>query len=333
MKYFKRKIRKLLDTKIWIYVFVILLNLGSIILDVTVLRGIWKYISFVNVLAVIFGGFTIFVEPILRERKRKSNDTSRETEKDNQHSQAPGNSKGNTLGPDQGSRARAFNNYNLPIYNSVANIPVGGWMEIKQENPPIEEIHQEDPIRAWRGLWLRADGPTVLVVNGVGTPLSVGEEVRASCRQGPELHSAPDWGCTCGYHAPREKAVAWNWGNVVGEVDLYGKVIECDEGYRAEYMRLLSVHIFRPSFCEGRFLCGGIPQMVVFGTEVRQNLTSPTYVPPTFLFDHVTDKVTRIQSLLIVCTACATGFQRSATLQQISARLGLEVRFVEELNK
>lgn len=53
-----------------------------------------------------------------------------------------------------------------------------------------------------------------------------------------EPHRCPDKGCTCGWHAVSDPATLVRPGgpaDVVGQVSLWGRVIEHTRGYRAEY--------------------------------------------------------------------------------------------------
>jgi hypothetical protein len=67
-----------------------------------------------------------------------------------------------------------------------------------------------------------------------------------------ELHAAPAAGCTCGIYAAREPAGAWTYlrgrddadtvARVIGRVMLWGKVVEHEDGWRAERARPLDVY-------------------------------------------------------------------------------------------
>ena len=102
-----------------------------------------------------------------------------------------------------------------------------------------------EPIRAWRA-WrssAEADGSLVLqslTHAGGGTRWPPGETLQARCAV--KAHQAPNSACTCGIyaHKTREAAIAQAAGapgTVVGEVELWGAVVEHEHGYRAQWAR------------------------------------------------------------------------------------------------
>jgi len=54
-------------------------------------------------------------------------------------------------------------------------------------------------------------------------------------------HSSPYWDCECGYYSFKtlelamENSLLHTIGNVLGEAVLWGKIIECEDGYRSEF--------------------------------------------------------------------------------------------------
>jgi hypothetical protein len=68
----------------------------------------------------------------------------------------------------------------------------------------------------------------------------------------PEAHAAPAAGCTCGVYAVREPAAAWTYlrgrdephtvARVIGRVRLWGRVVEHEDGWRAERAYPLDVY-------------------------------------------------------------------------------------------
>jgi hypothetical protein len=76
------------------------------------------------------------------------------------------------------------------------------------------------------------------------------EPIRARCRQ----HAHPVLTCECGIYAvaSREQAVEWAYWAlehvpnpfVIGEVQLWGRVLQYTEGYRAEYAYPLGIRIW-----------------------------------------------------------------------------------------
>jgi hypothetical protein len=102
-----------------------------------------------------------------------------------------------------------------------------------------------EPIRAWRA-WrssAEADGSLVLqslTHAGGGTRWPPGDTLQAGCAV--KAHQAPNGACTCGIyaHKTREAAIAQAAGaagTVVGEVELWGAVVEHEHGYRAQWAR------------------------------------------------------------------------------------------------
>jgi hypothetical protein len=102
-----------------------------------------------------------------------------------------------------------------------------------------------EPIRAWR-VWrssTEADGSLVLqslTHAGGSTRWPPGETLQAGCAV--KAHQAPNSACTCGIyaHKTREAAIAQAAGApgaVVGEVELWGAVVEHEHGYRAQWAR------------------------------------------------------------------------------------------------
>jgi hypothetical protein len=76
-------------------------------------------------------------------------------------------------------------------------------------------------------------------------------EVRAECISERPLpasrHAAPDLRCSCGVYANLPEDPIWEWWSyfwghplVAGWVDLWGRIIRCQRGYRAEQARIRS---------------------------------------------------------------------------------------------
>jgi hypothetical protein len=100
-----------------------------------------------------------------------------------------------------------------------------------------------EPIRAWR-VWRASTadvtGHLTLHSLGNGTPWKPREMLEARCSLG--AHAAPNAECTCGVYAHKTRKAAIRHartigGAVVGEVELWGKVVEHEHGYRAQYAR------------------------------------------------------------------------------------------------
>ncbi len=92
--------------------------------------------------------------------------------------------------------------------------------------------------RAW-SLWLGPDGRFLLgPVFGGGDPWPPMAPALASCRRS-RAHRAPDPSCSCGLHAASEPGLLPTARDgdvsVVGTVSAWGRVIEHEAGYRAEW--------------------------------------------------------------------------------------------------
>jgi hypothetical protein len=100
-----------------------------------------------------------------------------------------------------------------------------------------------EPIVAYR-VWLAAKNGRLHSLNASGCWVPWGWTV-AKCIWG---HAAPDERCSCGLYAARAlemaKRIAAHCGDgaVVGKVELAGRVIEHDAGFRAERARLVEVY-------------------------------------------------------------------------------------------
>lgn len=107
-----------------------------------------------------------------------------------------------------------------------------------------------DPIIGWRAWGLvRNSSEQLQLTSPVAVPLSVAElnstiwptyeKMSARCLKvaDPTRHIAPRYDCTCGLYAVRtaDKVFTTVASVVIGEVKLWGKVIEHEDGYRAQY--------------------------------------------------------------------------------------------------
>jgi hypothetical protein len=116
---------------------------------------------------------------------------------------------------------------------------------------PAEAAEQlSEPIAGWRTWNLSEDPPTGPLLHPVGPGVDAwwpGQALHARCGANPILslfrpqHPAPDPSCTCGIYAASSLQAlerprpAWLPPPVVGTVSLWGKVIEHERGWRAEF--------------------------------------------------------------------------------------------------
>lgn len=122
----------------------------------------------------------------------------------------------------------------------------------------LAERQQDEPITAWKQARLAFAGGRYyfMPLTGAGgsgydaeavarcetTDWSLSISLYSSWGTGPTPHTAPSLDCRCGFYAltePPEQDPAL----CLLEVDLYGRVIVCEKGYRAEKQRVLSVTV------------------------------------------------------------------------------------------
>lgn len=109
--------------------------------------------------------------------------------------------------------------------------------EPQRVTPRVPDLVQV--ITGWRG-WKLKDG--LLGALGVDATWPAREALRATCKSGSsESHLAPAWSCNCGVWAFKDMdgliaALSGNYSvDVIGSVSLWGRVIETENGYRAQY--------------------------------------------------------------------------------------------------
>lgn len=117
---------------------------------------------------------------------------------------------------------------------------------------PVERVEHHRAPRGWKCAHLVIDPRWARPrLAGVVLGDAYGVEARAGCARG-KGHRSPSLTCECGFHAFRERPaaarlVATRVGfgehviSALCEVDLTGRVIEHDRGYRGEYQRVLGV--------------------------------------------------------------------------------------------
>ena len=108
-----------------------------------------------------------------------------------------------------------------------------------------------EPIRAWRVWAGSAMGDGTVELRSLTdaarrTHWPVGEALHARCMRG--RHPAPSAECSCGIYAHRSRGAALAHaratpGSIVGEVELWGRVIEHEHGYRSEYARIRTLWV------------------------------------------------------------------------------------------
>lgn len=119
-------------------------------------------------------------------------------------------------------------------------------------------------------------------------------DAHAKCGSGGK-HTAPDWGCSCGFYALNTAPLAPEYGRFIAEVELFGKVIEGEYGWRASRQRVLSLQAFQ--------------------TCVKCTVTAVGF------------RVARKGNVVPVCHSHS--LWRRITLAQLTAAIGTEVRWLD----
>lgn len=109
-----------------------------------------------------------------------------------------------------------------------------------RREPPPEPERSVEPVEGWRAWRLRRDGrgelSLVPAFHGVDWPPR--QAVRAECQIHGRRHRAPERKCSCGLYAIPDAALIGSISDglgVVGQVSLWGRVVEHEYGYRAEF--------------------------------------------------------------------------------------------------
>jgi hypothetical protein len=125
----------------------------------------------------------------------------------------------------------------------------GGWWDAPRRNPRPDkmDVSRTEPFIGWKTLGVVLNGDGVWLKGQRG---HYGVFARAVC---PEMrpHHVPDWDCTCGFYAMKTPPPEPEYGAFRAEVELFGTVIEAENGYRAECQRVLSLQAFRTCSKDG----------------------------------------------------------------------------------
>jgi hypothetical protein len=112
-------------------------------------------------------------------------------------------------------------------------------MKVSLARNLLTEVSTE-PVVAWRtwALTGRSEGDNLLLrpVAGRSRPWKPRSAVEAACKHA-KLHAAPNVDCTCGLYGTRKVEPLRHTRSpaVIGRVALWGRVIEHELGYRAEF--------------------------------------------------------------------------------------------------
>lgn len=196
-------------------------------------------------------------------RERKKYGSNRRTEEDSRDTEADDGTEkdsGTGAAPGAGQSPGVSVNYNIgPGRASVLNPPA------EFSPPPLETVEDDMPILAHR--WARiVPTATGLTFASVAQNQTFEVDADAKCanydrRQitammrsywsttttnpiwsEPTTHEAPAVSCSCGFYAvPADKLGEHEYNGVALQVELSGRVIEHELGYRAEHQRVIQV--------------------------------------------------------------------------------------------
>lgn len=108
------------------------------------------------------------------------------------------------------------------------------------QSEELEVLRTPETIQAWRTWTLsgRRDGSDLLLrpVAGRSRPWLPMRAAEAACKMG-RMHAAPNVDCTCGLHGSHDVDILRRTKSpaVLGRIAMWGRVIEHELGYRAEF--------------------------------------------------------------------------------------------------
>ena len=124
--------------------------------------------------------------------------------------------------------------------------------------PPAEPLsvrQQQETYVAYKTLKIYAEKGRLRLYAYNGAKYEVDDTAVCSSQRftrNPD-HLSPVEGCACGFYALIEKPDNWEYGRFRAQVELFGRVVHGERGYRAERQRVLSLEARRQcSRCDGR---------------------------------------------------------------------------------
>ena len=166
---------------------------------------------------------------------------------------------------------------NGSIYPRLAGSLTGAWPGVEDYSTaePLPECEQEGAIRAWKRVTITnidewgQDGGRFPVVLSRYDKRPQTDLAPARCQKmwgdgtldtGNQVHEAPCARCRCGFYGWKERAhedqqqpIGASGVNGIGttfepwaEVDFTGTVVEHEFGYRAEFQRVMAIHMSPP---------------------------------------------------------------------------------------
>lgn len=160
------------------------------------------------------------------------------------------------------------------------------------EKKGLKESTAEVPILAYkvaRLVWMPNLGPTFAPLNTTtrfGSVMVYGSDADAICvvenvyyRSRYDVpravHGAcPSVDCSCGFYACTDQSML-NGGHAILEVELSGRVIVCERGYRAGHQRVIRAHL------RGCYFCGVAPSVASFEPENELRLRCAAHIEAT----------------------------------------------------
>jgi hypothetical protein len=129
---------------------------------------------------------------------------------------------------------------------AMTSVTIGyGYTEHAAVSEPKDLGLAIEPIIGLRGYNLRSTKPVLSSFNGVEWPHR--EPLEAVCGGNPlATHDAPCAECACGIYSWTENMTRTGLGSLYGEVYLWGDVLICEQGYRAELAYPKTLHIVCP---------------------------------------------------------------------------------------
>lgn len=259
-----------------------------------VLCGLWLVLAALNVQSVVLDPHHWWwliiaavcawcaVDQIGLLRKELRNGSNRGAASDHPHSTARDTKPAASGGAGAGAGQGAGGNVGQPTGPSVQITTASLGLSPAKDLP---EVEQEEPIRTWKQAALVRNGQNVELRPMAITKATILPDAEATCASYGsnaaflaaslgDHHQCPKPGCTCGFYAYKERPApatnafpytnSWGTNTVILEVELSGTVIECETGYRAQYQRVLGVHI--PGRCSN-LLCDEPAVAVVFSAD------------------------------------------------------------------
>lgn len=141
------------------------------------------------------------------------------------------------------------------LYGLFPPMPIFSPGPVSNTPPPLSTESREDPVRAWKRVYLHQSPYTNTwgMVSRASFESYGGGIAQAKCTKfsAPQIdftHCSPGLDCTCGFYGWKKAEFEECPPSILSpepwlEVDFYGKVIEHEWGYRAEYQQPLRLYV------------------------------------------------------------------------------------------